>query len=104
MARAARALHDGCTIPHFKAGEPMHFQEVTEGGFRIYVGALESPIGDGYTAALVVRQSGSTAARDAFAEDRLACGHRWATAEDAMSYALRKGRAFVRERQDRIAA
>ena len=82
----------------------MHFQEVTEGGFRIYVGALESPIGDGYTAALVVRQPGSTATRDAFAEDRLACGHRWATAEDAMSYALRKGRAFVRERQDGIAA
>ena len=82
----------------------MHFQEVTEHGFHIYVGAMESPVGDGYTAALVVRLAGRPTARDAFAEDRLACGHRWATAEDAMSYALRKGRAFVRERQDRIAA
>jgi hypothetical protein len=82
----------------------MHFQELTEGGFRIYVGALESPIGDGYTAALVVRQAGAAAGRDAYAEDRLACGHRWATVEDAMSYALRKGRAFVRARLDGVAA
>ena len=74
----------------------MHFQEVTENGFRIYVGALESPVGDGYTAALVVRADSGPAARDAFSDDRLACGHRWASAEDAMSYALRKGREFVR--------
>lgn len=77
----------------------MHFQEVTEGPFRIYVGALESPVGDGYTAALVVRPvaAGSGhAPRDTFSDDRLACGHRWASAEDAMSFALRKGREFVR--------
>ncbi len=80
----------------------MHFQEIHEGDYRIFVGALESPIGDGYTAALVVqpRQGG----RDAFNDDRLACGHRWATADDAMSYALRKGREFVRLRLQPIAA
>ncbi|GAB4040155.1 MAG: hypothetical protein Fur0014_10430 [Rubrivivax sp.] len=73
----------------------MHFQEIHEGEYRIYVGALESPIGDGYTAALVVqpRQGG----RELFSDDRLACGHRWATADDAMSYALRKGRELVRQ-------
>ena len=75
----------------------MHFQELTEGAYRIYVGALESPIGDGYTAALVVtpRQGG----RELFADDSLSCGHRWATADDAMSYALRKGRALVRDQR-----
>lgn len=73
----------------------MHFLDITEGAYRIFVGALESPIGDGYTAALVVapRYGG----RDLFSDDRLACGHRWATAEDAMSYALRKGRGMVRD-------
>ena len=88
----------------------MHFQEITEGAFRIYVGALESPIGDGYTAALVVRSMSAASsggsgpsARDTFSDDRLACGHRWASAEDAMSYALRKGREFVRQ-QSRGAA
>ncbi len=77
----------------------MHFQEVTEGPFRIYVGALESPVGDGYTAALVVRPVATApgnAPRDTFSDDRLACGHRWASADDAMSFALRKGREFVR--------
>lgn len=77
----------------------MHFQEVTEGPFRIYVGALESPVGDGYTAALVVRPVAAApghAPRDTFSDDRLSCGHRWASAEDAMSFALRKGREFVR--------
>lgn len=75
----------------------MHFQELTEGAYRIFVGALESPVGDGYTAALVVapRQGG----RALFTDDRLCCGHRWATADDALAYALRKGRALVREQQ-----
>ncbi len=72
----------------------MHFQEITEGEYRIYVGALESPIGDGYTAALVVRHP--AAGRDTFSDDRLSCGHRWASADDAMSFALRKGRELVR--------
>lgn len=74
----------------------MHFQEVIEGEYRIYVGALESPVGDGYTAALVVQSRARTHGRDLFNDDRLACGHRWASADDAMSYALRKGRELVR--------
>jgi hypothetical protein len=75
----------------------MHFQELTEGAYRIYVGALESPRGDGYTAALVIapRHGGRTLVSD----DSLSCGHRWATADDALAYALRKGRAWVREQQ-----
>lgn len=82
----------------------MHFREITEGDYRIYVGALESRQGDGYIAALVVqRERGSPrpgTARDAFRDDSLACGHRWATADDAMSYALRRGRELVRTRAE----
>jgi hypothetical protein len=74
----------------------MHFQEITEGEYRIYVGALESPVGDGYTAALVVQHGHGGRGRDAFSDDRLSCGHRWASADDAMSFALRKGRELVR--------
>ena len=77
----------------------MHFREITEGEFRIYVGAMESPVGDGYTAALVVRHRAAAQGRDAFHDDRLACGHRWASADEALGYALRKGREFVRGRQ-----
>ncbi len=73
----------------------MHFQELTEQGYRIFAGALESPVGDGYTAALVVapREGG----RALFHDDRLCCGHRWATVDGALAYALRKGRALVRQ-------
>lgn len=81
----------------------MHFQEITEGDYRIFVGALESPIGDGYTAALVVQRAPAEAGsrrRDAFRDDSLACGHRWASADDAMSYALRKGREIIRSKPE----
>jgi len=75
----------------------MYFQEITEAGYRIYVGALESRVGDGYTAALVVQPDGPVpAGHEGFRDDSLACGHRWATPEDAMSYALRKARQFIR--------
>ena len=34
----------------------MQFQESHEGDYRIYVGALEAPRGDGYIAAVVVNR------------------------------------------------
>jgi hypothetical protein len=80
----------------------MQFAECNEGAFRIYVGALESPKGDGFTAALIVkpRQSAGLAAQDAWAyrDDNLACGHRWPSAEAALAYALARGRDVVRRR------
>lgn len=89
----------------------MHFQDITEGDYRIYVGALESPLGDGYTAALVVQRERAAPGsalpqarpRDAFRDDSLACGHRWATAEDAMSYALRRARRIIRSQPEALA-
>ena len=34
----------------------MHFDERDEGDYRIYAGALEAPRGDGYIAAVVVKE------------------------------------------------
>ena len=82
----------------------MHFEELHEAGWHIYVGALESP-GGGYIAALVIQRPGAAAGptsaspRDGFRDDSLACGHRWPNAEDALTFALRKGRAWVRARE-----
>ena len=75
----------------------MHFQDVIEGEFHIFAGALESPIGDGYTAALIVKHKRDPASRDAFRDDSLSCGHRWASAEEALNYALRKARNLIRK-------
>lgn len=75
----------------------MHFQEATEGEFRIYAGALESPVGDGYTAALVVRRARGNPTRDLFRDDSLSCGHRWASADEALTFAVRKARELIRK-------
>jgi hypothetical protein len=75
----------------------MQLREVDEAGYRIYLGALESPRGDGFTAAVAVQCLGADAgAPPPFRDDRLACGHRWPTAEEALAFALRRGRAWVR--------
>jgi hypothetical protein len=72
----------------------MRFQEAVEGEWRIYAGALESPRGDGYTAAAVVQRSGGT--RELWRDDSLACGHRWPSADEALRYALGKAREIIR--------
>lgn len=79
----------------------MQFQQVDQGDFRIYVGAMEGPNGDGYIAAVVVSRvaRGPTGTRDVFRDDTLACGHRWARPDQALSYAMAKGRAVVQSQQ-----
>jgi hypothetical protein len=77
----------------------MQLREVDESGYRIYLGALESPRGDGFTAAVAVQCLEAAPGSPAlFRDDALACGHRWATADDALAFALRRGRAWVRAR------
>ena len=83
----------------------MHFDERIEGEYRIYAGALEGPRGDGYIAAVVVsRVTGSAgAASEAFRDDCLSCGHRWASPDAAIGYALARGRQVVaKERRERM--
>ena len=83
----------------------MTLDERDEGDYRIYAGALEGVQGDGYIAAVVVSRVRNTdrAPREAFRDEALACGHRWARPEDALSYAIGKGREVVRTERMRLA-
>ena len=79
----------------------MHFDERTVGDYRIFAGALEGPQGDGYIAALVVQRVTGVpnTPREVMRDESLACGHRWASAEEALSYAIGKAHDAVRKRQ-----
>jgi hypothetical protein len=87
----------------------MQFDECQEGDYRIFVGALEAPKGDGYIAALVVnRVQGVQAAsvarpREAFRDDSLACGYRWPSADQAIQYAMNRARELIRTRSQMLA-
>jgi hypothetical protein len=76
----------------------MRFHETREGDYRIFVGALEAARG-GWTAALVVSRDRGPARHElAFRDDSLSCGYRWPTSEEAMQYAILRGREMVRSR------
>lgn len=87
----------------------MHFEERSEGPYRIYAGALEAPQGDGYIAAVVVVADGIEAGgtrsrpREAWRDDRLACGHRWASPADALLYAIERAREVIAKQSRRLA-
>jgi hypothetical protein len=86
-------------LPHRK-GAAMQFAEAHEGDWRIYAGALEAR-GGGYTAAVVVQHA--AAAREAWRDDALACGYRWPSAEEALRYAVARGRDRARAQRARAA-
>lgn len=83
----------------------MMFDEHTDGDYRIYVGALDAPRGDGFIAAVVVNRvrGGKSVPREAYRDDSLACGHRWPTPREALAYALHKARAVIHREQHRLA-
>jgi hypothetical protein len=82
----------------------MRFQETTEGDYRIYAGALDAPHGSGYIAAVVVhRVRGEARQREAFRDESVACGHRWPSPDEALSYALARARELVRSRSRMLA-
>jgi hypothetical protein len=76
----------------------MHFDEVDDGDFRIYAGALESKLGDGYTASVVMKRVRGAGANcdEVFREEGIACGHRWATPSEALSYAVTLAARVIR--------
>lgn len=82
----------------------MRFQESHEGDYRIYVGALEAPRGDGYIAAVVVNRVRGTEGknREAFRDDSLACGYRWPSPDEALQYALTRARELIRSRSQML--
>ena len=86
----------------------MQFDECQVGDYRVFVGALEAPKGEGYIAALVVsRVQGLQAAsvsrpREAFRDDSLACGYRWRSADEALHYAMGRARELIRSRSQML--
>lgn len=79
----------------------MQFQESTEGAYRIFAGAIEAPSarGGGYLAALVVnRTDGRQHGGEAFRDTALAAGYAWASADEALRYAIARGQEIVRRR------
>ncbi len=84
----------------------MRFDECLEGDYRIFAGALDAPRGQGYIAAVVVnRVQGDhhNHQREAWRDDSLACGHRWTSAEEALSYAMTRARDLIRKRSQMLA-
>jgi hypothetical protein len=102
---AAGAAHDhrdtaACELWDTPA---MRFDECHEGDYRIYVGALDAPRGQGYIAALVVKRVCGGAQREAFRDDSLACGYRWRSADEAIQYAMNRARELIRSRSRMLA-
>jgi hypothetical protein len=82
----------------------MQLDQRDEGEYRIYAGAMESKLGDGYIAALVVsKRRGNGREREAYRDEALACGHRWESPQAALSYAFGKGREVIRSEPHRLA-
>jgi len=83
----------------------MHFDEMNEGDYRIYAGAIEAPKGTGYVAAVVyTRRRGVHPGPGAGGRDSaLAGGHRWASPNDALSYAMTRGKDVIRQEPHRLA-
>ncbi len=82
----------------------MIFDERAEGDYRIYAGALEAPRGQGYIAAVVVNRVRGTASApcEAFRDESLACGHRWGSSDEALSYALNKASELIQREPHRL--
>jgi hypothetical protein len=84
----------------------MKFDEITEGPYRIYAGALEAPSGDGYSAAVIVTllREGGKPSREIYRDTSLSGGHRWRSARDALAFAMARAREVIRTEQQQVAA
>lgn len=83
----------------------MHFDELNEGDYRVYAGAVEGRMRDGYVASVVIsRLRGiQSAPREAFRDMSMAFGHRWISAEEALFYALSTAQQLIRKEPERLA-
>ena len=83
----------------------MYFDERIIGDYRIYAGALEAPKGDGYTATMVVHRLRGVpnAPREAYRDECLAGGHRWESADAALSYAMSKAQEVINKQSPMLA-
>lgn len=82
----------------------MQFEEIDAGDFRIYAGALERRGGCGYCAAVVVvRQRADGRREEVFRDEDIGAGYPWSSGEEALRYAVQRGRDIVMCRTDVLA-
>ena len=83
----------------------MQFYERTVGDYRIFAGALEAPMGDGYIAAMIVQRVNGVpnAPREAYREESVACGHRWPSPDAAIAYAMNRAAEVILQRSRLLA-
>ena len=81
----------------------MNFDEQTEGDYRIYAGALEAP--GGYVAAVVISRMhiGTGKPWEAWRDLSMSGGHRWASATEALRYAIARSREVIRTEPQKLA-
>jgi hypothetical protein len=81
----------------------MHFAEREQGDFRIYAGAIEARRTDGYHAAVIVhRVRGVDDPVEAWRDDNVCGGYVWPTADEALSFAMRKASTMIRSLPRRV--
>jgi hypothetical protein len=105
VARARASADHSCIVHSPVDGEThMQFDEMNEGVYRIYAGALESPSGDGYIAAVIVNRllDAGQPPREAYRDTSLSGGHRWRSARDAISFAMARAREVIRTEPHRL--
>jgi hypothetical protein len=80
----------------------MHFDELNEGDYRIYAGALEAK--GGYVAAVVVsRLRGvQNAPKEAFRDTAMSGGHRWNSPFEALSFAVKQAQDIIRKEPQKL--
>jgi hypothetical protein len=85
--------------------KPMRFDEREIGDYRIFAGALEAPVGDGYTATMIVQRvhGAANVPREVLRDEGLACGHRWESADAALAYAINKAQEAIRKQSLQLA-
>ena len=76
----------------------MQFDEREVGDYRIFAGALEAPKG-GYIATMIVQRVNGVPGvpHEVLRDERLAGGHRWESAHDALAYAISKAQKAIRK-------
>ena len=102
MVQRKMLPHDGTVSSQEIA---VHFDEITEGDFRIYAGALEAPRGDGYIAAVIVNRlrGPGQSPKEVYRDTALSGGHRWASPAAALAYAVNQAQTMIRTQPERLA-
>jgi hypothetical protein len=75
----------------------MRFEEHEYRSHRIFVGAIEGPLDDGYAAAVVVQQDSALPGRgpEVYRDESISGGHRWATVGEALFAGAKRGRSAI---------